>query len=226
MSLPASPGVFGPAEALRSVDDQLLLSVNSFARSTLWLQTPLLSYAKYGVGLFAVLLVTGLFLARHRSSRTLAAAGWACVAPLAAVGLNQPIGHLVAAARPYVAHPDLLVLATRTSDFSFPSDHAVMAGAVAAGLLLVSRRLGAIAVGAAALMAFARVYIAAHYPWDVVAGLAIGAGVAMLGWLALIVPLNALTRWLRERAPLRTAFAQSTMGAQDTADPVRVSGLG
>jgi len=211
---------------LRRLDDQLLLAVNSFARSTQWLQAPLLDYAKYGVSLFAVLLLTGLFLARHRTSRTLAAAGWACVAPLAALGLNQPIGHLFDAPRPYAAHPNLLVLATRTSDFSFPSDHAVMAGAVAAGLLLVSRRLGLVAVAAAVLMAFARVYIAAHYPWDVVAGLALGAAVAMVGWLALRVPLTALTGWLRERAPLRTAFAQSTIGAQDTADPVRVSGLG
>ena len=44
--------------------------------------------------------------------------------------------------RPYQTHPWLLVLASRTSDFSFPSDHAVMAGAVAAGLLLVSRLTG------------------------------------------------------------------------------------
>lgn len=211
---------------LRRLDDQLLLAVNSFARSTGWLQAPLLDYAKYGVSLFAVLLLTGLFLARHRTSRTLAAAGWACVAPLAAVGLNQPIGHLFDAPRPYAAHPNLLVLATRTGDFSFPSDHAVMAGAVAAGLLLVSRRLGLVAAAAAVLMAFARVYIAAHYPWDVVAGLALGAAVAMVGWLALRVPLTALTGWLRERPPLRTAFARSTIGARHTADPVRVSGLG
>ena len=211
---------------LRRLDDQLLLAVNSFARSTRWLQAPLLDYAKYGVSLFAVLLLTGLFLARHRTPRTLAAAGWACVTPLAAVGLNQPIGHLFDAPRPYAAHPNLLVLATRTSDFSFPSDHAVMAGAVAAGLLLVSRRLGLVAVAAAVLMAFARVYMAAHYPWDVVAGLALGAAVAMVGWLALRVPLTALTGWLRERAPLRTAFAQSTIGARHMADPVQVSGLG
>ncbi len=31
-------------------------------------------------------------------------------------------------------------------------------------------------------MAFARVYIAAHYPHDVVAGLAFGALVVLVGW--------------------------------------------
>ena len=36
----------------------------------------------------------------------------------------------------------LLVLGSRTTGFPFPSDHAVMAGAVTAGLFLVARRLG------------------------------------------------------------------------------------
>jgi membrane-associated phospholipid phosphatase len=98
------------------------------------------------------------------------------------------------------------VLATRSSDASFPSDHAVMAGAAAAGLWLASRALGALATAAALVMAFSRVYIAAHYPWDVAAGLAFGALVALLGWLLLRTPLTAVTGWLRARPGLRQAF--------------------
>ena len=78
----------------------------------------------------------------------------------------------------------VLVLATRGADFSFPSDHAVMAGAVAVGLVFVSRRLAALAAVAALAMAFARVYIAAHYPADVAVGLALGAAVAVAVYLA------------------------------------------
>src|SRR5206468_11785663 len=100
----------------------------------------------------------------------------------------------------------LLVLATRSSDFSFPSDHAVMAGAAAAALWLVSRALGALATVAALVMAFARVYIAAHYPWDVAAGLVVGALVALLGWLLLRRLLTVVTGWLRARPGLRQAF--------------------
>jgi membrane-associated phospholipid phosphatase len=54
-------------------------------------------------------------------------------------------------------------------------------GAVAAGSWLASRALGAIAAVAAVLMAFARVYVGVHYPWDVAAGLVFGALVALLG---------------------------------------------
>jgi len=58
------------------------------------------------------------------------------------------------------------------------------------------------------LLAAARVYTAAHYPWDVLAGLVLGSAVALLGWLLLAVPLTALTGWLRRQAPLRTVFAE------------------
>jgi undecaprenyl-diphosphatase len=195
---------------LSHLDLRVLLDVNGFARATGWLHPVAVGYAKYGVVLLALLLVAGLALARSGPGRRLAAAGWACIAPLLALAVNQPVGRLVGEARPYAAHPGLLVLASRTSDFSFPSDHAVMAGTVAAGLLLVSRRWGLVAAGAAVLMACARVYIAAHYPWDVVAGLALGAAVAVLGWLVLHRPLTAVTVALRRAPALRAVFAEAS----------------
>jgi membrane-associated phospholipid phosphatase len=60
-----------------------------------------------------------------------------------------------------------------------------MVGAVAAGLFLVNRRLGLLATAAALLMAACRVYIGAHYPHDVVAGLLLGAAVAVAGYALL-----------------------------------------
>src|SRR3954452_16089715 len=193
-------------DTLRRLDDQVLADVNGFARHTGWLHGVVLGYATYGLVLFAALLLAGLWLRRTGSNRALAAAGWACLATLIAVGLNQPLVSGFAEARPYTTHPGLLVLATRSSDFSFPSDHAVMAGAAAAGLWLVSRVLGAVATVAALVMAFARVYIAAHYPWDVVVGLLFGASVALLGWVLLRRLLAVVTGWLRTRPGLRRAF--------------------
>ncbi|MCO7221814.1 phosphatase PAP2 family protein [Klenkia sp. PcliD-1-E] len=191
---------------LHRTDDRLLLAVNGFARRTGWLHTPALLYATYGLVLVGVLLAVALWTRRGRSDRELAAAGWAPVAAVVALALNQGIGAAVGEARPYATHPGLLVLATRTTDASFPSDHAVVAGACAAGLWLVSRRLGVVAAVLAVLMAGARVYVAAHYPWDVAAGLLVGAGVALLGWWVLRRPLTALTRWLRTRPVVRSVF--------------------
>jgi undecaprenyl-diphosphatase len=200
-------------DALRRLDDQLLLAINSFARHTVWLHAPALAYAKYGLVLFALLLAAGVLISRGAPSRVLAAAAWACIAMLIALGLNQPFGRLFAEVRPYVTHPNILRLADFTTDFSFPSDHAVMGGAVAAGLLLVNRRLGLLACLAAALMALTRVYIGAHYPWDVLGGLAFGATVVLVGWLLLRRPLTALSGWLRRKPGFSAFFAERESSA-------------
>ncbi len=58
------------------------------------------------------------------------------------------------------------------------------------------------------LMAFTpRVYVAAHYPWDVLAGLILDAGVTVLGWLILRVPLTELAAWLRRQPGVRSLSA-------------------
>src|SRR4051794_26046346 len=120
--------------------------VNDWARHTGWLHGTATAFAKDGVGLFALLLVAGWWVARASGEpRRVAAAGWAALGTLVAVALNQPIVHAVHEARPYAVLPHVLVLVHRSTDPSFPSDHATMAGAVTVGLLLVHRRLGALA---------------------------------------------------------------------------------
>jgi membrane-associated phospholipid phosphatase len=205
-------------DTLHRLDDRLLTDVNDLARHTGWLHGAVLAYAGYGVVLFAALLLAGVLLRRAAADRALAAAGWAPLAVLLALGLNQPLVSAFAEARPYTTQQGLLVLAGRSSDFSFPSDHAVMAGAAAAGLWLVARALGALATVAALVMAFSRVYIAAHYPWDVAVGLIFGALVALLGWVLLRTPLTVLTGWLRARPGLRQAFP-APVALPDTREP-------
>jgi undecaprenyl-diphosphatase len=164
------------------MDWSVFHSVNRFSARTEWLHGPMRSYAKYGVAVFAVLLVVAAFLSlRDRRPRALARTLWAAVAPLVALALNQPVANGVDRARPYAAHPNVVVLISRSADPSFMSDHSVVAGAVAAGLCFVSWRLGVVTVVLAALLAFARVYVGAHYPGDVLAGLAFGAVIAAAG---------------------------------------------
>ena len=183
--------------SLLDFSDALFLRVNDFARTSPWLHVPAVAYAKYGLVVFAALMFLGLWRRRGASERQLTRAVWAGLGTLLAVAVNQPVAALVAEARPYAAHPSALVLVDRTTDWSFPSDHSVMAGAAAVGLLLVSKRLGAVAAGAALLMAATRVYVGAHFPHDVVAGLVLGAAVAGLGCVLLQRPLTSLVRYAR-----------------------------
>lgn len=194
---------------MRSWDASVYRAVNRLADRTGWAHGAFVAYAKFGVVIFALLLLVGWWNARRRSDLdSLAGVVWAGVATLLAVGVNQIVGGLVERARPYTVMPDVHVLVSRTSDFSFPSDHAVAVGAVAAGLFLANRRLGSVAIGLAVLMAVARVYVGAHYPADVVAGLALGALVACLGALVGVRLLRALVGAV-DRSPLRVLTSAS-----------------
>lgn len=183
---------------LSDVNDRLFLAINEFARDTPWLHPVAATFAKYGVVLFAAALLLAAWHCGRRSARALAASFWAGAGTLLAVAVNQPIGHLVAERRPYTVHTSALVLVPRTTDYSFPSDHAVMAGAVTAGVWIVWRTLSYVVGSLAVLMAMTRVYVGAHYPGDVVAGLLLGAVVVLLGWWLLGSLLTSIAVRLRE----------------------------
>lgn len=194
-------------------DGHDFLVVNDWARHTTWLHGAATAYAGQGIVLFGLLLVAGYVVARASGRLLLAArALLAGAGVLIAVALNQPIVHAVSERRPYAALPHVLLLVHRSADASFPSDHATMAGAVAAGLLFVHRRLGAVAVVAALAMAFVRVYVGAHYPVDVVAGLALGALVAVLTQAA--APAVARLLEQLQRTPLRPLLPSATAAAR------------
>ena len=194
-----------------SIGTRIFLDVNDFARDTPWLHPIMSGYANFGVVLFALLLLSGWWIARERANPALmAAALWAPLGMLVALGINQPVAAAVGETRPCNALHGIVVLHC-AADASFPSDHAVMAGAVTAGLWLVNRRLGVLAALAAVMMAFARVYIAAHYLQDVLAGLVLGAAVSLLGFL-LVRPLIMRLLALAADSPLRIVLTSATPG--------------
>ncbi len=63
---------------------------------------------------------------------------------------------------------------------SFPSGHSASAAAFAAGVALETPAVGAGVSVLAAAVAYSRVYVGVHYPSDVIAGVALGAGCAAL----------------------------------------------
>lgn len=184
------------------MDNSLFRWINRLANRTGWAHGFFTSYAKYGIVLFAALLVAAYLDGRqHDDLRAVAGSVWAAGAALVALGIGQLIGGAIDRARPYEAMTGVHLLVDKTTDFSFPSDHATAAGAVAVGLLLTNRRWGIVAAVLAIVMAFTRVYVGAHYPRDVIAGLALGGAVAAAGTV-LVVP--TLTR-IAERLS-RTRF--------------------
>ena len=179
------------------MDSSLFRWINRLANRTGWAHGFFTSYAKYGIVLFAVLLVAAYLDGRqHDDLRGVAGSVWAAGAALVALGIGQLIGGAIDRARPYEAMTGVHLLVDKTTDFSFPSDHATAAGAVAVGLLLTNRRWGIVAAVLAIVMAFTRVYVGAHYPGDVLAGLALGGAVAAAGTVLVVPPLTRIAERL------------------------------
>ncbi|MFG2054144.1 phosphatase PAP2 family protein [Micromonospora sp. NPDC048930] len=111
------------------------------------------------------------------------------VAVVAAYGASEGLKSLVAEDRPCRSPADLVIVAGHcpaVGDWSFPSNHATIAGALAATALLLHRRIGLVAVPLAVLAALSRVFVGVHYPHDVAVGLLLGA---LIG--TLLTPLAA-----------------------------------
>ena len=94
--------------------------------------------------------------------------------------------------------------------FSFPSGHAVAGAATAVALVLVllppgpaRRRWEFAAIGFAFVMALSRVYLNAHWFSDVVAGVLLGAGVA-LGSAGLVTEVREIALRRKARAASAT----------------------
>ncbi|MET9391081.1 diacylglycerol kinase family protein [Streptomyces sp. NPDC006624] len=112
--------------------------------------------------------------ARRAATRGLASLGVAAAA-LGAVG-KRPVRH----PRPATGRLPLPGwLRGRPVTTSFPSGHAVSAAAFATGVALESPAWGAVVAPVAASVAVSRVGAGAHFPSDVLAGAALGAGAAL-----------------------------------------------
>lgn len=120
-------------------------------------------------------------------------AAWAEVGVLAAyvffsVGVGAIVTNIVkqllGRSRP-LAHEEVGALAFDPFNFdyanaSFPSGHSTTVGAATLALMLIFPRVAWPVLGVGLIVAFSRVMVGAHYPSDVVAGLAVGMAIAYL----------------------------------------------
>lgn len=108
---------------------------------------------------------------------------------------------------PRAPHDFLLEACPAPDDYAFPSNHTTVAFAFAVALLLISRRLGTLALVTAIAMGASRVYVGAHYPHDVAVGALVGSVVSLVTVLALRRIAPPLVERLRTGAlrPLLTS---------------------
>lgn len=141
--------------------------------------------------LYAAVLLA-IALARQRRSDALVARRWflaglgmALALPFSVL-LTAGLKEVIAAPRPSaLLGPDaVLVLGQTDSEYAFPSGHAASVALLAASLWSILPAWGrAVAIMLALAVGASRIWLGMHFPSDVLAGLAIGAAVAVASGL-------------------------------------------
>ncbi len=176
------------------MDEAVTRWINAAAGQNAVLDTIVIGIATAGVPLM-VLAVVAQWWGRHHRIHLRHIAIEAALASLAALALNQVILLFVHRLRPYDAGVTHLI-AARSGDWSFPSDHATVVFAIAATFALSNERNRAVAfLIAAFVISWSRVFIGTHYLSDVLGGGVIGIGVAIV--VTTLYPKGSrIDRWL------------------------------
>ncbi|TDD33066.1 phosphatase PAP2 family protein [Nonomuraea terrae] len=164
-----------------------------------WLHTLAEVGTDGGLFLFAALFAVAALRAWRGPARDLALVVAGPVGITLAYLVSEVVKVFVREERPCRGGVATIAACPPSADWSFPSNHTVIAAGAAATLVLAWRGLAWLVFPLAALIAFSRVFIGVHYPHDVVAGFLLGVGLAPLFTLLLVGAVTPAVRLARTR---------------------------
>ncbi|GAC1384245.1 MAG: phosphatase PAP2 family protein [Herpetosiphon sp.] len=178
------------SRVLTSVDQYLFYSLNHLAGQNSGVDAAIVGAASLGQYVLVALLVMAWFWPGHAATRRARQEALLITLVVTAVALTiaQVIGFVYFRPRPFAALPDVHLLLKRSTDASFPSDHATLTAALTIPLLLLGVRWWIPIAVVGTVMSVARVAAGTHYPGDllgavVVAVVAMALVWAVRGWL-------------------------------------------
>jgi undecaprenyl-diphosphatase len=152
----------------------LFEALNQLAGHVAVVDDAMVAAARFAVFAVFAVVCASWFLRTGEPERRRVAIYTAGLSAILAIAVAMLIQQFYVHQRPFVLRSDTVLLMRHAADPSFPSEHATVAFAMASGLGLYRRRLGAVALALASLVAIARVFVGVHYPTDVAGGAAVG----------------------------------------------------
>ncbi|MEW9528200.1 phosphatase PAP2 family protein [Microbispora sp. NPDC049125] len=181
---PGGLGDAGPVKVVGGASASVYRSVTvAVADAPSWVATALKTATEGILVLLGLLLVLVWWIAvRRRDARGAAATVMIGVGTVAAYAISETLKLVVDEERPCrVVRGAGAAIAEcpPVGDWSFPSNHAVLAAGLAVGLAVLRPRLAAVILPLAGAAALLRVMVGVHYPHDVLAGAILAATVVV-----------------------------------------------
>lgn len=124
------------------------------------------------------ILLAAVLLAVPKTRRT--GACLACALVLDLLLCNLWLKPWIGRVRPFAVNPGVKLLITPPTDASFPSGHTAASFAAVSALRTARSPLWKPSLALAAVIAFSRLYLYAHWPTDILGGILVGT---LAGWL-------------------------------------------
>lgn len=162
-------------EILRQLDHNSFLFLNGLAGKNMYLDWLVIFIGQYLIFVIILIIISHLFLGRRDLFFT------ALVSGFMAEITNRIISLIHFRYRPFISLSDrVTLLINHNPDKSFPSDHAILAFALATIIIIKSKgKWGWVLLVFAILISLARVIAGLHYPADITAGAILGVLIAL-----------------------------------------------
>lgn len=170
---------------IEAVNRAIFLRINAAPATPHWLEACALLIANYAIWIVPATLAC-MWLAADAERRETAVR--ATVVGFAALGVNQLIGMAWYHPRPFETGLGQTLLA-HAADSSFPSDHVTLLSAVSFTFLYSGmRRLGLVMLAVDVAVAWSRIFVGVHFPFDMVGG-------AIVAWATYLLTAAIWRSW-------------------------------
>ncbi|MBY0222484.1 phosphatase PAP2 family protein [Mammaliicoccus sciuri] len=163
-----------------NLDFKIFEAINQFAGHNNILDQSVVFFTKYGPLLFGLFFVWLWFTKHGNRAENRKIVLFAFTIAVVTIGIDKVIEMSFFRSRPFVNHDVTMLVDKLDSDPSFPSNHTAGSFALALALFWKRRKMGAVLLVFAGLMALSRIFVGVHYPTDVLTGAFIALVVAFL----------------------------------------------